>query len=69
MKQRSQFKSGFFSGVGATLAALMLFLVISILISAGKQYGVIDSNTEPATVDERGGISGAVSKKLKEEGT
>ena len=66
MKQRSQFKSGFFSGVGATLAALMLFLVISILISAGKQYGVIDSNTEPATVDERGGISGAVSKKLKE---
>lgn len=66
MKQRSQFKSGFFSGVGATLAALMLFLVVSMLISAGKQYGVIEDKTEPASVDDRGGIINTVTKKLKE---
>ena len=66
MKQRSQFKSGFFSGVGATLAALMLCLVITMIISAGKQYGVIEDDTKPATVDEQGGIEKAVSKKLKE---
>ena len=66
MKQRSQFKSGFFSGVGATLAALMLFLFITVLISAGKQYGIIDSDTQPASADDRGSISDAVTKKLKE---
>ena len=66
MKQRSQFKSGFFSGVGATLAALMLCLVITMIVSAGKQYGVIEDDTKPATVDEQGGIEKAVSKKLKE---
>ncbi|MBO4289016.1 MAG: S41 family peptidase [Lachnospiraceae bacterium] len=66
MKQRSQFKSGFFSGVGATLAALMLALVVTMLVSAGKQYGVIDNDTKPASVDEQGGIASAVNKKLKE---
>ena len=66
MKQKSQFKSGFFSGVGSTLAVLMLGLVVTILISAGKQYGVIDGNTDPEPVSDQGGILNAVSKKIRE---
>ena len=66
MKQRSQFKAGFFSGMAATLSVVILASVIMMVIAAGKQYGVIDSGKDTASAATDGDMVSTVSKKLKE---
>ncbi len=66
MKQRSQFKAGFFSGMAAALSVVILVSVVFMVIAAGKQYGVIEDDKETVSVEESGGITATVNKKLKE---